>query len=72
MINNKAYDIIKLIATIIAPIVTFISALLMIWNIPYSEQITQTMTAFTVLINGLVAVLKSRYDRMQRLSEVEK
>ena len=71
MINDKVYDIIKLIATIIAPIATFISALLMIWDIPYSEQITQTMTAFTVLINGLVAVLKNKYDKYQKLSQME-
>lgn len=63
MISNKAYDVIKFIATVIAPVVTFISALLMIWNIPYTEQITQTMTALTVLINGLVTVLKKNYDK---------
>lgn len=71
MINDKAYDVIKLIATIIAPIATFISALLMIWDIPYSEQITQTMTAITVLINALVAIFKTKYDRAQKLSQVE-
>lgn len=66
MISNKTYDVIKLIATIIVPIVTFISAILMIWNIPYTEQITQTLTALTVLMNGLVAVLKKNYDKKNK------
>lgn len=69
MINDKVYDVLKLIATLIAPAVTFISALLIIWNVPYTEQITATMAAITTLINALVAIFKSKYDKAQKLAD---
>jgi len=68
MINDKVYDILKLIATLIAPAVTFISALLIIWNVPYTEQITASLAALTTLINALVAIFKAKYDKAQRLT----
>ena len=68
MINSKVYDILKIIATCIAPFATFISALLVIWNVPYMEQITATVAAFTALINALVAIFKAKYDKAQKLT----
>ena len=63
MISNKAYDILNIIAKIVAPTITFISAVLSIWNVPYTAEITATLGAFDVFIGGLVVVLKAKYDK---------
>lgn len=65
-ISNKAYDVLCIVAKIIAPIATFISALLVIWNIPYAEQITATLAAFDVCIGAIVTVLKVNYDKQNK------
>lgn len=65
MINDKVYDILNIIAKIIAPIATFISAILVIWKIPYSQQITATMAAFDVLIGALVTIFKAVYNKQK-------
>lgn len=63
MINNKVYDILKLCAILIVPIATFIGALLIIWHIPYAEQITASLAALETLLGALVTALKSYYDK---------
>lgn len=63
MISNKAYDILNIIAKIVAPSITFISAVLSIWNVPYTAEITATLGAFDVFIGALVVVLKANYDK---------
>lgn len=63
MIPNKLYDVLNIIAKLVAPLATFISALLAIWNIPYAEQITATLGAFDVLIGAVVVILKAYYDK---------
>ena len=61
--SNKTYDILRLIAELIAPIATFIGAVLVIWNVPYAEQITATLAALDVLMGAIVTVAKNIYDK---------
>ena len=63
MIPNKLYDVLNIIAKLVAPIATFISAVLAIWHVPYTEQITATLGAFDVLIGAVVVILKAHYDK---------
>lgn len=63
MINDKVYDFLNIIAKIIAPAATFISALLAIWSVPHAEQITASLGALDVFLGALVVVLKANYDR---------
>ena len=73
MINNTLYDILNIIAKVVAPAVTFISAILAIWHVPYTPEITATLGAFDVFIGALVVVFKAYYDRKKKsLSEVER
>lgn len=65
-ISNKAYDILCIIAKIIAPIATFISALLVIWNVPYAEQITASLAALDTCLGVIVTVLKNDYDKRNK------
>lgn len=64
--SNKAYDIIKAIALIMAPVLVFISALCSIWNVPYCEQITATLAALDTLLGAVVVVAKKLWESKQR------
>ncbi len=63
-LSNKAYDNLCIIVKCIAPILTFISAVLAIWHVPYTAQITATLAALNTCLGGIVTVLKSQYDKM--------
>ena len=64
--NDKTYDILKLIGLIFAPVSTFIAALISIWNIPYSAQITATLAALDTRIGALVVIAKAQYDKSKK------
>lgn len=61
--SNKTYDTLKLIALIAVPVATFISAVLKIWNVPYTTEITATLAAVDTLLGALVAALKTQYSK---------
>ena len=60
--SDKLYDILNIVAKIIAPLATLVSAILTIWNVPYAEQITATFAAVDVFMGSIVVIAKSRYD----------
>lgn len=70
-LTNKAYDTLKLIALLIAPIVTFVASLVDIWGIPYGSQIVATLAALDVLFGAIVAIAKSIYDKQQFFEGIE-
>lgn len=61
--SNKAFDTLRLIATIWAPIATFVATLLPIWGAPHAEELIKTTAAVTVLLNALVQVLRTQYNK---------
>lgn len=63
-LSNKTYDKLCIIVKCIAPILTFISAVLAIWHVPYTAQITATLAALNTCLGGIVTKLKSDYDKM--------
>jgi len=60
--SNKTYDIIKTVALFAVPVLAFIASLCSIWNVPYCEQITATLTALDTLLGAIVIVAKKLYD----------
>lgn len=64
--TNKAYDIIKAVALLMAPVLVFISALCSIWNVPYCEQITATLAALDTLLGAVVVVAKKLWESKQK------
>lgn len=64
-VSNRTYDVIKIIALTIAPIATFVAALVDIWGIPYGSQIVATISALDVLVGALVVILKNLYDKQK-------
>lgn len=59
--SNKQYDFIKIVALLAAPVITFLSALVAIWGIPYGQQITATLAAIDTLVGAIVVIAKARY-----------
>ena len=48
--SNLAYDNLKMVALILAPVLAFLASLVNIWGIPYGEQIVATLTAIDTLV----------------------
>ena len=61
--SDKMYDTLKAIGLVAVPIITFLTAIINIWNIPYGSQIVATLAAIDVLIGAIVTVAKNQYDR---------
>lgn len=60
--NNQTYDIIKRIALIVIPaLATFVSAAGIVWGVPYTNEITATITAFGVFLGAALGVSSSNY-----------
>lgn len=64
--SDKTYDILKLIGLIAVPVITFLTALVDVWGIPYGPQIVATLSLIDVLIGAIVAIAKNVYDRKQK------
>ena len=55
--NNQTYDILKRVALIIIPaLATFVNAAGMVWGVPYTNEITATITAFGVFLGACIVV----------------
>ena len=67
--KNKTYDTLKTVALIVAPILTFTSAVCAIWNVPYSEQITATLAALAALIGTLLKDSSDKYNTEKKINE---
>jgi hypothetical protein len=63
-LSNKTYDILKYIVTIALPALgTLISALAMIWGLPYSEQIVGTILAVDTFLGALLGISSAKYKK---------
>lgn len=69
--NDKTYDTLKLIGLIFAPTSTLIAAIISIWNIPYSAQITATLAAVDTFIGALVLIAKAQYEKKQKAKKAK-
>ena len=63
MLNDRTYDILKIVALLVLPIGTFISTFLNIWGIGYAEQVQQTFVALDVLVGVLVTISNHIYKK---------
>ena len=61
--NNQTYDILKRLALIIIPaFATFVNAAGMVWGLPYTNEITATITAFGVFLGAALGVSSKNYE----------
>lgn len=60
--NNQTYDILKRVALIVIPaLATFVNAAGLVWGIPYTSEVTATITAFGVFIGSALGVGSKNY-----------
>lgn len=60
--KNTTYDKLKSIALFVVPVLAFAASMLSIWDVPYQEQLTQTLTAIDVLIGACVGIAKKQWE----------
>ena len=61
-LTNKAYDVLKWIATYFLPAVgTLYFALARIWNFPYGEEIVGSITAVDAFLGAILGISSSSY-----------
>ena len=60
--SNKTYDILKTIALIVAPLLTFMAALCIIWQVPFAEQITASLAALDAMLGTILRKLGIEYN----------
>lgn len=63
-LDNKTYDVLKWIATIVLPALgTLYFALAGIWNFPFGEQIVGTITAIDTFLGVLLGISTATYNK---------
>lgn len=61
-LSNKAYDIIKYVATYVLPSIgTLYFALAQVWGLPFGEEVIGSITAVDTFLGGLIGVSKMGY-----------
>jgi len=63
--DEKKYDTLKTIALIMPLFIVLYEAIGKIWNIPYTDQITMTLTAINAFIGGLVKLSNIKYNNTE-------
>ena len=63
-INNKVYDVLKWVAILFLPALsTFIAYVFPIWNIPYGDEISKTITALATFVGVIIGVSSIGYNK---------
>lgn len=61
-LTNKAYDVLAWIGKIVLPALAVLYGTIgKIWDLPYTEQIPLTITAFDVFLNALLGISTANY-----------
>lgn len=69
--KEKSYDTLKTIALIMPLFIVFYEGIGKIWNIPYTEQITLTLTAINAFIGGLVKISNNKYNKTELINQYD-
>lgn len=63
IMNNRTYDMLKIVALLVLPIGTFLSTFFDIWGLGHAQQIQATFVALDVLCGALVTISNEIYKR---------
>lgn len=63
MMSNKAYDTLKLIALIAAPVSVFVVAVLSALGVPQTDTVTAILAALDTLLGSLVEIFRRQYEK---------
>ena len=60
-ISNATYDRLKPVCLILLPFLTFLAAVVTIWNVPHAHEIAATVAAIDTLIGTLLKLSSDSY-----------
>lgn len=63
--SNKLFDSLKWIALTLPLVITFVAAIMKIWNVPYAVEIGLSLNALNAFIAELVKVANGNYYKKQ-------
>lgn len=63
--NSRTYDLLKNIALIMPLFIVLYETVGKIWSIPYTEQITLTLTAINAFVGGLVKISSTKFNKTE-------
>lgn len=69
--KSGTYDVFKTIALIMPLFIVLYEAIGKIWGIPYTDQITMTLTAINAFIGGLVKISNVKYNKTELIEEYD-
>jgi surface polysaccharide O-acyltransferase-like enzyme len=65
--NDKVYNVLKYMAMIALPaLAVFVRAFFPVWDIPYGEQISESIVIINALLGTLLGVSTIGYNRQQK------
>ena len=66
MMNNKVYDVLKWVAMLFLPaLAILVRTVFPIWNIPYGEQISDTIVAVNAFLGAVLGISNTVYKAKQ-------
>ena len=67
LLSSKVYDIAKWVATIVLPaLATLVTVVFKVWDIPYGDEIAQTITAVATFLGAVLMVSNATYRKTVR------
>lgn len=61
--TNKTYDILKYVALLIMPaLATFVNGVGIVWGVPYTNEVTATITALGVFLGASLGISSKNYE----------
>lgn len=65
-LNDKLYDCLKWIAILLLPsLATLVAVIFKIWNLPYGNEIAQTITALATFLGAILGISSVQYRKGQ-------
>lgn len=63
-LNDKLYDCLKWIAILLLPsLATLVAVIFKIWNLPYGNEIAQTITALATFLGAILGISTVQYKK---------
>lgn len=63
-LSNSTFDVLKWIAILLLPsLATLVAVIFKIWNLPYGNEIAQTITALATFLGALLGISTVQYRK---------
>ena len=63
-LNDRLYDCLKWIAILLLPsLATLVAVIFKIWNLPYGNEIAQTITALATFLGAILGISSVQYKK---------